>query len=165
MLTAINDLPSSTRTWIYQVNRMLSSTEIEIIKSALTEFCQQWAAHGQPLESNFEIRENRFVILLVNEESHAASGCSIDGSVRVMKGLQQQLGIDFFDRTQIAFYNDGQITTYSLAEVKKALADGRLSNQSLTFNTLASSKAELEQWKILVEKSWLIKYLSKPALI
>jgi hypothetical protein len=142
MLIPINRLPLSTRAWIYQANRMLSSTEVEIIKSALTEFCQQWAAHGQPLESNFEIRENRFVILLVNEESHAASGCSIDGSVRVMKGLQQQLGIDFFDRTKIPFLVNNQ-----------------------TFNTLAATKSELEQnWKMSVEKSWLIKYLPKPAL-
>lgn len=165
MIIPINQLPPSTRTWIYQANRMLSSTEAEIIKSALTEFCQHWAAHGQALESNFEIRENRFVILLVNEESHAASGCSIDGSVRVMKELQQQLGIDFFDRTQVPFWIENQIQTFATTQLKSAFATGQIASQSITFNTLAATKSELEQsWKMPVEKSWLIKYLPKPAL-
>lgn len=164
MLIPINQLPPSTRAWIYQANRMLSSIEVEIIKSALTEFCQQWAAHGQALESNFEIRENRFVILLVNEESHAASGCSIDGSVRVMKELQQQLGIDFFDRTQVPFWIENRIQTFATTQLKEAFATGQITNQSITFNTLAATKSELEQsWKIPVEKSWLAKYLTVKA--
>lgn len=165
MLIPIPQLPPSARTWIYQANRALLFPEVEIIKSALTEFCQQWAAHGQPLESNFEIRENRFVILLVNEESHAASGCSIDGSVRVMKGLQQQLGIDFFDRTQVPFWIENQIQTFPTTQLKAAFATGQLTSQSITFNTLAATKSELDQsWKILAEKSWLIKYWPKSAL-
>jgi hypothetical protein len=165
MIAPISQLPDSTRVWIYQANRTITLQEAEVIKSTLSEFCQQWAAHGQPMESNFEIRENRFVILLVNEENNAASGCSIDGSVRVMKDLQQQLDIDFFDRTKIPFLVNNQIETFPTAKLKVAFVDGLLNDQSITFNTLAATKAELERnWKLSVEKSWLAKYLPKPAL-
>ncbi len=160
MLASLDSLPNHTRVWIYQGNREFTLREIEIINATLTAFCQQWAAHGAPLQSNFVIRENRFVILLVNEEAHASSGCSIDGSVRVMKGLQQQLDIDFFDRTQVAFWISNQIQTFATAELKNAFSSGKLSSQSILINTLASTKHELDlNWKIEVQNSWLKKYL------
>jgi hypothetical protein len=41
-----------------------------------------------------------------------------------------------------------------------------VNGSTTTFNNLVATKADFErQWKIAVEKSWLVKYLPNPALI
>ncbi|MFM7856900.1 MAG: hypothetical protein ACKO96_34480 [Flammeovirgaceae bacterium] len=160
MLSDFSKLPPDTRVWVYQANKTLTPSEEEIVQKALQAFCVEWQAHGQPLESNFEIRDHRFVILYVNEETHAASGCSIDGSVRVMKGLQQQLNIDFFDRTQVAFLIGATIQAIPITKLRNAFTEGVLTPDSITFNTLATTKVEIEKkWRLAAENTWLVKYL------
>lgn len=163
MLVDISKLPPSTRVWVYQADKDLNAEEERIVANELNAFCNRWEAHGQPLQSNFEIRHHRFVLLFVNEDAHAASGCSIDGSVRVMKGLQQQLNIDFFDRTQVAFLLNGKIETIGISKLKNAFAVGTLSPQTITFNTLGATKSEIDKnWQLAAEKTWLAKYLPRP---
>jgi hypothetical protein len=165
MLVDISKLPPSTRVWVYQADRDLSIEEEQSIANELNAFCNRWEAHGQPLQSNFDIRHHRFVLLFVNEDAHAASGCSIDGSVRVMKGLQQQLNIDFFDRTQVAFLLNGKIETIGISKLKNSFVDGTLNPQTITFNTLGATKSEIDQhWQLAAEKTWLAKYLPKPVV-
>ena len=165
MLVDISKLPPSTRVWVYQADRILSIEEEQSIANELNAFCNRWEAHGQPLQSNFEIRHHRFVLLFVNEDAHAASGCSIDGSVRVMKALQQQLNIDFFDRTQVAFLLNRKIETIGISKLRNAFADGKLSPQTITFNTLGATKSEIDKnWQLAAEKTWLAKYLPRPVV-
>ncbi len=89
-------LPGHSRLWIYQANRPLTADEKEYLTQGLKDLCDQWSAHGVPLRTSFALPFDRFVVLAVDE---GASGCSIDSSVRFLKGLQEKLGIDFFDRT------------------------------------------------------------------
>jgi hypothetical protein len=161
MLVDIDSLPPTTRVWVYQADKDLGAEQQRIIKKELTDFCTHWEAHGQALASNFEIRNQRFVLLYVNENMHAASGCSIDGSVRVMKALQQQLSIDFFDRTQVAFLIGEIIQTIPITKLKNSFAEGVLNADTITFNTLATTKVEVEKkWCLAAENTWLAKYLT-----
>jgi hypothetical protein len=165
MYIPFEQLPPHARVWIYQADRAFSTDEEKIISSTLTNFCLQWAAHGNPLRTSFQIQYHRFVILAVDESSAGASGCSIDGSVRVLKELGDQLNINFFDRTQIAFLIDGEIKTHLLSELNSLFESAKLAASTLTFNNLVPTKEEWEaNWKSTVEKSWLIKYLPKDTL-
>jgi len=166
MHVPINKLSPSTRVWIYQANRSFTQQEENQIQQVLSAFCQQWMAHGQPLAAGFEVRNNRFVVLLVDESGHAASGCSIDGSVHVMKSLQTQLGIDFFDRTQVAFWIGDRIQTIPFTRLKQAFESGELSSQTLVFNLQAATKDELDnRWLVPAENTWLAKYSAKSSLV
>ncbi|MBS1487704.1 MAG: hypothetical protein JST43_08950 [Bacteroidetes bacterium] len=165
MMTNYTTLADDTRVWVYQSNRQFSDAEKEQISETLTSFCHEWNAHGNPLHNYFEIRENRFIILMADESHLPASGCSIDSSTRVLKKLQQHLHLDFFDRTRIAFFMEGAVKTYSLNEIKIALGNGTVGSAAILFNTTVSTKKELEEaWKIPVEKSWLSKYLPEHTL-
>src|SRR5882757_1942285 len=165
MYIPFEKLPPLSRVWVYQADRSFSPDEEKIIFETLTGFCSAWEAHGDPLKTSFKIEFNRFVILSVDESSAGASGCSIDGSVRVLKDLGNQCNINFFDRTKVAFLVNGKIETYPLNELKSLFASAQLKPSMQTFNTLVASKGEWEEsWKITAEKSWLIKYLPKDAL-
>lgn len=90
------------RIWIYQSDRELSETEVGLANNKLQEFAAQWKAHGKELAARAEIRYNRFIILFLNESVEAASGCSIDSSVRFLKAIENELGVNLFDRMQTA---------------------------------------------------------------
>jgi enoyl-[acyl-carrier-protein] reductase (NADH) len=155
-------MPDSSRVWIYQSNRKLSQQELTLISDTLKNFCSQWAAHGTDLQTSFDVQYNRFVILSVNEQNASASGCSIDGSVHIIRSLEQQLNIDFFNRTEVAFWNGGEISTYPLQDLKKLFHEGRLTETSLSFNTLVKT---LGEWRthglVQLANSWLKRYIPK----
>ena len=165
MYTAFNQLPPDSRVWIYQADRAFSGSEEKTISDSLSEFCSQWAAHGVQLQTSFTIQHRQFIVLSVNEKAYGASGCSIDGSVRILKDLSQQLNIDFFNRTKIAFLIEGEIKLYSTQELPMLFKSGTLSSSSVTFNNLVADKITFEKsWKISAEKTWLAKYLPKSTL-
>lgn len=165
MFFSFDSLPPYSRIWIYQADRKLTDKEKERVCADFQAFCDGWEAHGQPLKTSFQLFLNQFLILAVDEGVLHASGCSIDGSVRVLKNLQTQ-GINFLDHAKVAFLIDGKIKLYSRLELKPMFSSGYLTAQSITFNNLVATKSELEvQWKIPVEKSWMAKYLANPTLV
>ncbi len=85
MLVPFKELPESSRVWIYQANRSLSEQELQEINTKLEDFITQWTAHGANLKASFEIRYKRFIILALDQELNAASGCSIDASVHFIQ--------------------------------------------------------------------------------
>lgn len=166
MLVPFESLPPHSRLWIYQSNRKFTSGETKIIFDGLTAFTSSWSAHGVPLQASFEIRFDQIVILAVDEQLHGASGCSIDDSVKTIKGLGQALNIDFFDRTRIGFYIDGLVHTIRMHELKSKLESGEWNSRSIFINNLIVTKRELAHgWLITAESSWLRRYLPREKVV
>jgi hypothetical protein len=165
MFVEFEELSPESRVWVYQANRPFTADETMSVANMLHSFCEQWNAHGQALKSSFRIEKNQFVIMAVDEDYHNPSGCSIDSSVGVLRQIQSATGIDLLDRTKVSFYIDGKVTLVPLSEVKSGFASGHLQASTITFNTLAATKAEWEEkGQIPAEKSWMTKYLSKAAI-
>jgi hypothetical protein len=165
MFIPFNTLPHNARLWIYQSDRSLNPDEEKFLSSELEQFCEQWKAHGQDLKTSFAIEHHHFVILAVDENYNDASGCSIDGSVRILKSLQENSGISFLDRNRVAFKFNHEIKTFPLGELKNLFSSGRLTASSQTFNNLVATKSDFDKgWLTTVEKSWLVKYLPKPTV-
>jgi len=165
MYIPFEQLPSDARIWIYQADRVFSGEEEKMISAVLRDFCAQWMVHGQPLQTSYKIEYHQFIILSVNENAAQASGCSIDGSVRVIKDLGERLDIDFFNRLKSACLADGHIAVFSRQEIVAAFSSGKVSSRTITFNNLVATKGEFEKsWKVEIENTWLAKYLPKDAL-
>ena len=162
MYVPTDKMPKSSRVWIYQSNRSLSEREVNIISESLMLFCDQWTTHGTPLQTSFSIDHNRFIVLVANEDASAPSGCSIDGSVRVLKTLEHQLLVDFFNREEVAFLDREDIITYPLKNLKKIFAEGILHENSIALNTLVQSLGEwMNNSRVKVGESWLKRYIPK----
>ncbi len=160
MFIPFDSMPGHSRLWIYQANRTLTANDKEHLLPGLRDLCEDWSAHGIPLHTSFTLQFDLFVILAVDEQQQGASGCSIDGSVRYLKSVQSQLGLDFFDRTQTAFLVDGKITLYPIRELKTLFENNTLSEVSIAFNNAISIKSEWEtHWKVPAKNSWLKRYL------
>lgn len=154
-------LPDTSRIWIYPSERKFLLNEEQLIADELMKFTQHWGAHGVPLQASFKILENQFIVIAVNEENAGASGCSIDSSVRVLKYLQHQLGIDFFNRNLVPFLLAGQIQMIPMVDLKQKFTDGIWNGATVTFNTLAVTMGDLRNnWRLSAEKSWVRRYMN-----
>lgn len=157
-------LPDHARLWVYQGDRKFTSSEQNLIEQEAHAFCEQWVAHGNPLKTSYRIDHNQFLILAVDEDFNGASGCSIDGSVHMLKSLQERTGIDFFDRSKVAFLIEDEVKLIPLTGLKNAFAAGTIGATALTFNVLANSKGGwAENWLVAAEKTWLVRYLPRIA--
>ena len=159
MIVEFKDLPETARVWIYQANRLLDETQKDNLATNAATFCQQWEAHSTPLKSAFKILHDKFLVLAVDEGYNLASGCSIDSSVRFVKQAEQKLGINFFDRTQVAFLIDDNVYTTRLHTIKEEISAGKIEPETLTFNLQAQNVAEFQKkWLMPVQESWLKRY-------
>ena len=136
------------RVWVYQSNRRLTDQEAASIQQQLEEFISNWAAHGTPLKAAGEVRENLFVILRVDEKHLEASGCSIDASVRVIRKMEEQFGLDLFDRQLIAWQEGAEVQMGHFQQLPELYREGRISDDTLMVNKLDTRMADFEQqWK------------------
>jgi hypothetical protein len=161
MFVPFNTLPPTSKVWIYQADKKLTSQQLTIISDALRSFTQEWLVHGAPLEASFEIRFDQFIILAADD---AASGCSIDTSVRIMKELSGKTGVDFFNRNLIGFLRDQEVALVALPKLKSTFLK-EWNAESLYFNNAVSSKEEfLHKWIVPAKSTWLNRYaLNAPA--
>ena len=167
MFIPFEELPESTRVWIYQASRPLTIEEQGYILQQGRLFAEQWAAHGQQLRASVTVLHQHFVVIAVDEQHQLPTGCSIDGSVSFVRFAANALQakgapIDFFDRTLVAFWVNDSVKLIPLAQVKRQITDGQIPPDTLMFNNLAATKAELAtRWQLPVQDSWLARYLPK----
>jgi hypothetical protein len=149
------ELPAHSRVWIYQSSRPLTKEEVEQVQQAGKSFIANWATHGASLKASFEVFQDRFVVIFADEAQVKASGCSIDASVRLIKQLEGQLQLDLFDRTTIAFLQNGEILTLPMSQFQRQLKEGILNAETLVYNNLVDTKQAFEEkWLIPVKDSW-----------
>lgn len=143
------------RVWIYQSNQPLTQIQEAEIDAILKEFTTSWSAHNQALKATFEIRYNRFIVLIVDETQAGASGCSIDKSVHLMKDLEGRFGINLLDRFNIA-YKDGEVVkSVDRSGFEDLIKAGKVMPFTAVFNNMVTSYRDYEtKWETTVEESW-----------
>lgn len=141
----LNMSPES-RVWIYQANRPLPADAIEEIRDKIRTFTARWVSHNQQLKAFGDLLHRRFLLLLVDETQAGASGCSIDASVAFVKALQAAYGVDFFDRLRFSFQEEnGEIRTLPRDEFAAHYQAGRITDDTLVFDTLVKTKADFDR--------------------
>jgi hypothetical protein len=160
MLVDFNTLPETSRVWIYQANRSFTENEIEEIKSKLDVFIENWTAHGSDLQSGYEVKYKRFIVIALNQSLNVATGCSIDSSVHFIQQLEKEYNIDLMDKMNVS-YKQGEYVAYkTLIDFKKMAKQRAVSKNTIVFNNLVANKAEyLENWEVPASESWHSRFL------
>ncbi|MCB0558891.1 MAG: hypothetical protein H6573_16155 [Lewinellaceae bacterium] len=154
-MTAYDVLPDSTRVWIYQANQPFKEEDIPVIRREAQAFAQSWISHNRQLRAHADVLHNRFIVLMVDESQADASGCSIDKSVYFLKQLQAEYGVDLFDRMAFSFKDGEEVFTVPREEFARLYQEGRINDHTLVFDTLVSTKEELDQkWLKPLSQSW-----------
>lgn len=154
------DLPEHSRVWVYQSNRFFEKEEVLEIKQNSEEFLVSWNAHGKGLKAAIEIFYDLFIVVLVDEEAAAASGCSIDSSFQFIKTLEQRFDVTLLDRLTIAHRNDQGIVLSRVDEFEKLIGEGKVDGETIVFNNLVDNKGDFNtKWEVLLKDSWQRKLL------
>ncbi len=158
MLIPFHKMPDYARVWVYQTNKNLSDSEVQIIQQVLENQINNWAAHGASLAGSIQVLHNRFVIVAVDEMQNQASGCSIDASTRWLKDLGVEMNVDFFDRS-IAFIQNGELQTVEIGKIKSLVMGDILTPKTLIFNNLVPDIQEFKNnWNVKASDSWMKRY-------
>lgn len=165
MYVPFETLPDFARIWLYQAERKLSTDEQDTISTRLRTFTNQWVAHSQPLRSSFLILHDQFVVLAVDESYSGASGCSIDSSVHIIRSLVDELQVDLFNRTKVAFWIEEEVKTLPLGGLAEEMDKGFWNANTIVFDTTIQTKGALKnEWMVQAGNSWLRRYLAKTSV-
>jgi len=160
MLVEFNTLPEESRVWIYQANRSFSAEELQEIQTKLDVFIENWAAHGSDLKAAYTLKYKRFIVLGLDQNTNAATGCSIDASVHFIQQLEKDYNVDLMDKMNVSF-KQGEFVAYkTLIDFKKMAKDKAVSKNTIVFNNLVNNVAEFkENWEVPASESWHSRFL------
>lgn len=160
MLVPFKELPENARLWIYQANRPFTEEELKEIEPKLEKFVEAWTVHGANLNAGFEIKYRRFIVLGINQDIAAASGCSIDASVHFIQELENEYNVDLLDKMNVTYRQGEYFAHKNLADFKKMVKARSVSPKTVVFNNLVNTKSEYRDfWEVPLQESWHKRFL------
>ncbi|PCI31411.1 MAG: ABC transporter ATPase [Flavobacteriaceae bacterium] len=161
MVLEFNELPDSSRVWIYQSNRAFTNEEVNLIEVKMKNFLKSWTRHGDSLNGAAMVKYNQFIVLGIDENTTAASGCSIDASVFFIKELEKEYSVQLLDRMQTSYKQNESIKVVSLAEFNRLVKEDEILEDTVVFNNIVANKAEFDaQWEVPAKLSWHKRYFN-----
>ena len=159
-------MPAHSRVWVYASDKPLSFSVCEQIKLEAKQFAAEWISHQNPVKAEADLLYNTFVVFMVDETMNEVGGCSIDKSFQFVKQLEQKFGLNFFDRLKVQLLmSDGMVASYNKAELQGLYNDGKINDDTKSFNNTISSKIEFDnKWLVPLKNLWIYKSL-KPSQI
>lgn len=160
MLVDFNTLPDNSRVWIYQANRSFTENELLELKNDLSQFLNNWTAHGKDLQAGFEIKYNRFLVIALDQSGQTATGCSIDASVHFIQHLEKKYQVELLDKMNVSFKQGEYIAYKTLLDFKAMAKQKAISKNTIVFNNLVATKGEYtEHWEVPASESWHARFV------
>jgi hypothetical protein len=146
-----DSLPDAARVWIFGSDRPLTHDSTATLMKGVDEHLANWKAHGEPLTVGSQLRDDRFLVVAVDQSSAGASGCSIDGLFRVLQGLESKIGASLVGGGRV-FYRDnkGVVQSVARADIPALAASGAITRDTVVFDT---SLTDLGAFRTGFEKS------------
>lgn len=155
--------PPGSRVWVYQSSRAFIEKEASEVNEQLHHFYAHWQTHGSPVKGWAGLLFRQFVVVIADETDEQVSGCSTDSSVRVIKSLERQYDVNFFDRMMITFLVKGKAEMLPFQQVQYAIDKGYIDENTPMFNNVVTDlQGLLDNWLVPLKKSWLARQVSFP---
>lgn len=151
-----NKMPANARVWVYASPDKLTTLQEQSILEKTNSFLQSWESHGVKLQSACAVLHGYFLVVMVDENHHEASGCGIDKLVHFVNGLQQELHVNLFNRLGVyLLQNNNEVMSCTKQKALELLRNGTLGTETLCFDNSVSNKDDFdERWQIPVTQSW-----------
>lgn len=160
--TMFPSLQGNGRIWIYVANRELTATEVVDTKVKLAVFCESWAAHGNQLKADFDVLHSQLLVLGVDEQVEAASGCSIDKATAIFQQIDSELQLDLFNRMNLTFLQNEEIRIVKMQDINQAYRSGLIQDDTVFLDNTISILSDLRtRWQVMFKESWAYKRVKK----
>ena len=155
-IVAFRALPDDARLWVFAASDQITGERAHRLLAAVDEWLAEWKAHGEPLTCARDWREDRFLVIGVDQSTAGASGCSIDALFRVLQDLQATLGTSLLGGGRV-FYRtrDGQVKPATRGEFTERAAAGAVDLETTVFDTsVTTASAYRSEFERRVADSW-----------
>ena len=156
-LPVLDGFPDDARVWIFGAERQLDRAETGVLLGAVDDFLSGWAAHGAALRAGRAWCYRRFLIVGADTSTTSPSGCSIDALVRVLKEMENRLGVRFLGNEAV-WYRDRRerIRTASRPENRALAESGAVTPASDVFDNSITELAQLRNglWEGPAGERW-----------
>jgi len=142
------ELPDHGRLWVFPVSRPLEEDETTRVLEEVDDFLDQWAAHGSPLRSAREMRDGRFLLVGVDVDAEAPSGCSIDALVNRLRSLGDEMGATLIEHGPVWYRVDGEVRTATRRDFKALTEAGEVTPDTSVFDTSLTKVAQARQGEL-----------------
>jgi len=154
-MKSFQNLPDSSRIWIYNSSRPFTEDEIIIIRNDGVLFIKDWTSHGALMMAQIDVLYDRFIVLALDESAANSSGCGIDKSVRFIKNIGEKINTDLFQRTTVYFRSSENLKSVPIHEFWAMKKAGIIEEQTIIFdNTIQTLGALRSKWEIPFCESW-----------
>jgi hypothetical protein len=150
-LIAFDALPDASRLWVFPAAEPVTGDAHRRLLERVDAFLADWRAHGQPLTVGRDWRDDRFLLVAVDEASEPPSGCSIDAFVRVLKDLEDELDVGLTDHLHVLHRTPGgEIARDDRAGFTRRAREGEVSLETPVFDTTLTRLSELREGRLEV---------------
>ncbi|PHX96787.1 MAG: hypothetical protein CK531_07270 [Gemmatimonadetes bacterium] len=141
-VVSFTQLPDDARVWIFGTVSPVDDIDAGRMLAEVDAFLLQWKAHGHPLTAARDWRDERFLVIGIDQQSEGASGCSIDGLFRILQGLERAIGSSLVSGGRV-FYRDGLQLVHSITRQEFETMAKRLEvgPDTLVFDTTLTTAA------------------------
>lgn len=143
--TSFDQLPDHGRLWVFPASRTLEAAERDALLAEVDDFLDGWAAHGTPLHSARDFREDRFLLVGVDQDASAPSGCSVDALVRRLRGLGDRLGVVLIEHGSVWYRGAEGIESASRSEFRALAASGSVTPDTPVVDTTLTRVSQVRE--------------------
>lgn len=141
--TSFDRLPDHGRLWVFPSSRALEPDERDALLAEVDDFLDGWAAHGTPLHSARDLREDRFLLVGVDQDASAPSGCSIDALVNRLRGLGDRLGMVLIEHGSVWYRGEEGIESATRPDFRALAASGAVTPDTPVVDTTLTRVSEV----------------------
>ena len=149
-------LPDSARLWVFASDQPIVGAVADSVLATVDRFLAEWRAHGVPLRSARDWRDDRFLAVAVDVDQENASGCSIDGLFRTLQQLERSIGTRLVGGGRVFYRTDSKIETVTRDELLERVRRGAVTRETPVFDTSVVTAAD---WRSRFERpageSWM----------
>ncbi len=144
--------------WIFQLATAPTAETKSAILQELDAFVAVWKAHGSPVPGRAELRHERFVVVMA-EPGHA-SGCSIDSMTKGVMDILTKYEIAVLGPENVCFQTqNGSIEHVDFKEVRAAIQSGRLTADTIVFDSTMGQSNDLARWEVPLHATWMGRFV------
>jgi hypothetical protein len=133
-------LPDDARLWVFGAAAPVDDVDARKLLTAVDGFLAQWKAHGHPLTAAREWRDERFLVVGVDQRTEGASGCSIDGLFRTLQEIERGIGTSLVGGGRVYFRDPhGMVHAVTRTEFERMGRHGDVTGETPVFDTTVTT--------------------------
>ena len=164
-LVPFDSIPDDSRLWVFGARAPLDEVDTPRLLTAVDSYLSSWQAHGEPLTCAREFRDEHFLVVAVDERASGASGCSIDGLFRVLKGVEEGIGTSMIGGGLVFVRVAGGIVeSCTRREFETMAAMGEVDGETQVFDTTVTTVGDFRaRFERRARESWHAELLGGQA--